>query len=190
MLDHMDGIMRAVAKQKTPWKEDLYSTVKLAWQKLSNYYAEVTPTTSKLLISPRILDVVRKLRWFRKWDKAVDIHTEDVTLYTTQYQQAYLNFVENEYCAKHGCVLVIKPESVLNNNLFFSAMSSGSVESSIDPYDSSRDDEEYLMPNNVAETTPRESDRTSRLLATAGDHLNSPPQSRKNYGQLVPNLNG
>jgi hypothetical protein len=30
MFDHMDGVMRGLAKKKTPWKEDLFFTVKLA----------------------------------------------------------------------------------------------------------------------------------------------------------------
>jgi len=35
MFDHMDGVMRALAKNKTQWKEDLFFAVKLARQKLS-----------------------------------------------------------------------------------------------------------------------------------------------------------
>jgi len=68
MFDHMDGVMRALAKKKTQWKEDLFFAVKLAQQKLSEYYTEVTPTTGMLLISIHILDLFRKLRSFRKWD--------------------------------------------------------------------------------------------------------------------------
>jgi len=30
MFDHMDGVMRALAKKKTQWKEDLFFAVKLA----------------------------------------------------------------------------------------------------------------------------------------------------------------
>jgi len=30
MFDHMDGVMRALAKKKTPWTEDFFLTVKLA----------------------------------------------------------------------------------------------------------------------------------------------------------------
>jgi len=66
MFDHMDGVMRALAKKKTQWKEDLFFTVKLARQMLSKYYAEVTPTTGMLLISAHILDPFRKLRSFQK----------------------------------------------------------------------------------------------------------------------------
>jgi len=36
-VDHMDGVMRALAKKITPWKEDLVFTVKLARQKRSKY---------------------------------------------------------------------------------------------------------------------------------------------------------
>ena len=35
LFNNMDGIMRALANIKTPWKEDLFLYVKLARQKLS-----------------------------------------------------------------------------------------------------------------------------------------------------------
>jgi len=87
--------MRALAKKKTQWKEDKFFAVKLARQKLSKYYAEVTPTTGMLLMSAHILDPFCKLWWFRKWDKGMDINPEDETSYTTQYQEAFLEYVEN-----------------------------------------------------------------------------------------------
>jgi hypothetical protein len=68
-------------------------------------------------------------------------------------------------------------------------MASASYQSSFDPYDSSNDDEEYLTPNNVAEMTPRRSDRAARLLTAARLYLNSPPEAPKNWGQINPNLN-
>jgi len=101
MFDHMDGVMRALAKKETQWKEDLFFAVKLARQKLSKYYAEVTPTTLMLLISAPILDPFWKLRSFRQWHNGMDINPEDETSYTTHYQEAFLKYVENEYCAKH-----------------------------------------------------------------------------------------
>jgi len=61
MFDHMDGIMRGLAKKKIQWKEHLFFTMKLARQKLSKLYAEVTPTTGVLLISAHILDPFQKL---------------------------------------------------------------------------------------------------------------------------------
>jgi len=61
MCDHMDGVMRALAKKKTQWKEDLFFAVKCARQKISKYYTEVTPTTGMLRISVHILDLFRKL---------------------------------------------------------------------------------------------------------------------------------
>jgi len=154
MFDHMDGVMRALAKKKTQWKEDLFFTVKFARLKLSKYYAEVTPTTGMLLIPAQILDPFRKLRSFRKWDKGMDINPEDETSYTTQYQQAFPKYVENEYCAKHQPAPVNKLETVPSSNLVPTATASGSYQSSFDPYDLSSDDEEYLTPNNVPETTP------------------------------------
>ena len=61
MLDHMDGVMRALAKKKTKWREDLFFAVNLARQKLSKYYAEVTPTTGMLFISAHMLNSFWKL---------------------------------------------------------------------------------------------------------------------------------
>jgi len=96
MFDHMDSVMQALAKKKTPWKEDLFLAVKLARQKLSQYYTEVTPTTGTLLISAHILNPFQKLRLFQKWDRGMDINPEDETSYTTQYPEAFLKYVENE----------------------------------------------------------------------------------------------
>jgi hypothetical protein len=126
MFDHMDGVMRALAKKKTEWKEELFFAVKLARQKLSKYYAEVTPTTGMLLSSTGIPDPFQKLRSFRKWEKGMDINPENETSYTTQYQEAFLKYVENEYCAKAGCVPVNEFETVQNSNFVPSATSSGS----------------------------------------------------------------
>jgi len=185
----MDGVMRTLAKKKTQWKEDLFFAVKLARQKLSKYYAAVTPMTGILLISAHILDPFRKLRSFRKSDKGMDMNPEDDTSFTTQYQEAFLKYVENEYCAKHQRVPVNKLETIPSNNLLPSATASGSYQSSFDPYDLSSDDEEYLTPNNLAQTTPRQSDRTAHILTAARLYLNSPPEALKNWGQINPNLN-
>jgi len=62
MFDHMDGVMHALAKTMTPWKEDLFFAMKLSRQKLSKYYAEVTPKKGMLLISAHILQPFRKLQ--------------------------------------------------------------------------------------------------------------------------------
>jgi len=117
MLDHMNGVMRALARKKTQWKENLFFSVKLARQKLSKYYPEVNPMTGMLLISAQILDPFRKLRSFKKWDKGMDTNPKDETSYTTQYQVTFLKYVENEYCAKQRRVLVNKFETVQSSNL-------------------------------------------------------------------------
>jgi len=62
MFDHMDGVMRALAEKRTPWKEDLLFAVKLARQKLSKYHPAGTPSMGMLLISEHIVDHFRKLR--------------------------------------------------------------------------------------------------------------------------------
>jgi len=189
MFDHMHGVMRALAKKKTPWKEYFFFTVKLAQQKLSKYYAEVTPTTGMHPVSAHLLDPFRKLRSFRKWVKGININTEDKRSYTTQYQQAFLKYVENEYCAKHRRLPVNKLEWLPSSNPVPSATASGSCQSSLDPYYLSSDDEEYLSPDNVAETTPGQSNHAARLLSAARFYYNSPPESPKNWEQINPNLN-
>jgi len=189
MFDHMDGVMRALAKKKTQSKEDLYFTVKVARQRLSKYYAEVTPTTGLLLISAHILDPFRKLPLFRKWEKLTDMNPEDETSYTTQYDEAFLKYVENKYCTKHQQMSITKPENDQHSNFFSSAKASGFGQSSFHPYDLSSDDDEYLTSKCVAVTTPGWSDRATHLLTTARLYLNSPPESPKNWGQENPNVN-
>jgi hypothetical protein len=135
-----------------------------------------------------ILDLFRKLGSFRKWDKGMDIHPEDQTSYTTQYQDAFLKYVENEYWAKHQGVPVNTVETVPNSNLVPSAMAAGFIQSSFDPHDLSSDDEKYLTPNNGAETTPGQSDCAGHFMTTARLYLNLPPEVPKNWGQINPNL--
>jgi hypothetical protein len=97
MFDHMDGMMRALAKKKTQWKEDSFFAKKCAQQKLSKYYTEVTLMTGMLLITAHTLDPFQKLASFRKWDQGMHTNTEGETSYTIQYQEALLKYMENEY---------------------------------------------------------------------------------------------
>jgi len=97
--------------------------------------------------------------------------------------------VENEYCAKHQRVPAIKHESIPICNPIPSATVLGSWQSSIDPYDLSSDDDEYLITTNVAELTPGWSVRAVPLLPAASLNLDSPPQAPKNCWQIHPNLN-
>ena len=119
----------------------------------------------------------------------MDINPEDETSYTSQYPEAFLKYVENEYCAKHRRGPVNKLETVPSGNVVLSARASGSYQSSFAPYDLSSDDEEYLMPNKVPETTPGRSDHAARILTAAWLYFNSPPEAPKNWGQINPNLN-
>ena len=68
-------------------------------------------------------------------------------------------------------------------------MDLGSLHSSFDPYDLSSNDEEYLTTNNVAETTPGQSDCAARLLTAARLCLYLPPEAPKNWEHINPNLN-
>jgi len=189
MVDHMDGMMRALAKKKTQWQEDLFFAVKWAQQKLSKYYTAVTPTTGMHLVTAHIFDPFRKLRLYRKWNKGMDINPEDETVFTTQYPEAFLKYVENEYCAKHRRLRVIMSDNTVNNNLSSFEMASRSGQSSDYPYTLSNDDDEYLMPNDLAVTTPRRSDHAACLLTAAKLYLNSPPELPQHWGQINLNLN-
>jgi hypothetical protein len=111
----------------------MFFAVKLAAQNLSKYYTEVTPMMGMLPNSAHILDPFRKLRQFRKWDKAMNINPEDETFYTTQYQEAFLKYVENGYRVKHRRVPVNKLESLLSRNPIPFTTASRSWQSSFDP---------------------------------------------------------
>ena len=141
MFDLTDGVMRGVSKTKTPWKEDFFLAVKWARQKLSKYLTEVTPSTGMLLIAAYIINSFQQLGMFRKWETGMDINPDDETFYTTQYQETFLMYLENEYCAKHWRVPVNKHESLQKSNLTLSETVLASCQSSFDPYDLSSNDE-------------------------------------------------
>ena len=67
-------------------------------------------------------------------------------------------------------------------------MASRSVQSSYDLYDLCSADDEFIMPNKVAETTPGRSDRAVRLLTATRLHFNSAPELLQNWGQINQNL--
>ena len=189
MFNHMDGVMRASARWKTQWKEDLFFAVKLSQHKLSKYYSEVTPSMGMLLISAHILASFQKLQSCSKPDKGMDINPEGERSYTTQYHEAFLQYGENENCAGHQRVPVNEFQSILSSNLVPSVTAPGSCQSFFEPYDLSSDDQPYVTPNDAAETTTRCSDRTACLLTTDRLYLNSAPKAPKNWGQNDPNLN-
>jgi len=128
----MDGVMRTVVMKKTEWKEDLYIAVKFVQYMLSKYYAKLTVTMGALPILPNLFDSFQKLPLFGKWGKRMDNTPVHVTTYTTQYWEACLKYVENEYCAKHTRVLISQPGRVASNNHFPSARATGSGQLSFD----------------------------------------------------------
>jgi len=94
MFDHMDSVMRGLAKTMTKWNEHLIFAVNFAWLKLFKYYTGVTPTTGMLLIWAYIRYPFWKLRSFRKWGKGMEVNPIDDPSYTTQYQEAFLMYIE------------------------------------------------------------------------------------------------
>jgi len=89
MFDHVDGVMRGLARKKTQWKEDLFFAVKLVQQKLSKYDAEVPPPMSMDVVCAHILDFFQKLWSCRISAKGIDSDPEEETSDTTQYQDAF-----------------------------------------------------------------------------------------------------
>ena len=114
---------------------------------------------------------------------------EEETSYTTQHQDAFLKYVGNEYCTKPRHLPVITPQSIINNNLFPSAIASRSSQSSHDPYDVPSHDEEYIMPNDMVKTTPEWSDGAACSVIAARLNSNLPTESPHNWGQSNVNLN-
>jgi len=119
----------------------------------------------------------------------MDIDPEDETSYTTLYQDAFVKYVENEYCAKYRRLPVNKLEIIPSSNLIPSAMASRFCETSFDPHGLSSDDDEHLTPINVAETTPGWSDCAAHQLTATRFDSNSPSGAPMTYGQINPNLN-
>jgi hypothetical protein len=101
IFNQMHGVMRALAKNNTQWKEDLFCAVKLAPLKLSKYYAEWTATTGMVLVAAHILNLFHKLQSCSEWGKGMNMYPEDEASYTTQYEAAFLKYLEDEYCSKN-----------------------------------------------------------------------------------------
>ena len=85
-------------------------------------------------------------------------------------------YMENEYCANHECLPVIKPESILSNILVSSAMDSRSCRSSYYLVALSSDGNEYFISKNVAEMMHRRTDCAPPLLTAGKLYLNSTPE--------------
>jgi hypothetical protein len=64
------------------------------------------------------------------------------------------------------------PENDQHSNIFHSENGSGFGQSSFDPYVLPSDDDEYLTPKFLAETTPGQTDRAAQLLNTGSLDLN------------------
>jgi hypothetical protein len=106
------------------------------------------------------------------------INSKAMTLYTTIYHEAFLNYVENEYCAKHRHLPVIKPQRVLSSNLFPSAMAARSSQFSFSPLNLSSNDKEQVMLTAVADTVPKGSDRAASIVTAARLCLNTAVESQ------------
>jgi len=189
MFNNMDGVMQALAKKKTQSTEELFFAMNLAWPKLSKYSDELNSTKRILQISAHILDPFWMLVSSSKLDKRMNINPEDETSYTTQYREAILKNVKNEYCAKLRHVPGNTSDNVLSSNLVLTALASRCGQSCFELYDLFSNDEEYLMLNNVATMTPGPRNSAAYWFIATGVYLNSLPEAPMNWGQFNPSLN-
>jgi hypothetical protein len=115
----------------------------------------------------------------------MDINHADKASFTAQSEVAYLQYVENEYCGKHRCMQVMKPECFPRNHSFLCAMSPGFSGSSVNLYDLCDNEEGYLTSFIVAEMTPGHSHYAPCLLTAARFCFDSPLELTNNWRQLI-----
>jgi len=97
--------------------------------------------------------------------------------------------MENEYCAKRGRMAAITLNNIPPGNIFPSAKDVWFGQSLFDPFVWYSDDDEYLPPKSMAESTPKWCDCAAPLLRATRLYFNAPPEAPKNWGQINPNLN-
>jgi len=129
MYHQIGGVIQAFTEQKTKWKEDLSVAVKLGGPNLSKYYTDLTSMPGMLHISVHSFNSFQKLWLFWMWHRGIVINTEAETSYSTQYQQAFVKYLENKECVKRRCVPVNKPEHIPCSNLVLSITASWSCQS-------------------------------------------------------------
>jgi len=78
----------------------------------------ITPMGGMLHSLAHILNFLRKLPLFMKWNKEKNVNSEDETSDSTQYHKAFLNEFEDENCAKYIWLTVIQSDRIPSNNPF------------------------------------------------------------------------
>lgn len=105
-------------------------------------------------ISVYIFNRVWNLQSFSIWDSGIYINPEHKTSYSTLYDNVFETYEVNEFFADCGYLLIINTERIRSYNHFHFIQVSRSDQSCYDVHDWPSDNEEYLIPENVAETTP------------------------------------
>jgi hypothetical protein len=142
-----------------------------------------------ILIATHILDPLRKLRSFSKWDKAMDVNPEDTGSFTGKYTHRFLKYVEHEYCSKDPILPNFILETTNDNDPFSTSPVSGPGHLFYNPNVLSTDDAEYMTPANLIESTPGRSHCAAQPLTTTTLYLKSLPEAPRRWGQINPNLN-
>ena len=174
MFDHMESVLKALAKKRTQWKKDIHKAVRAGRAKLREYYSNVTPGTGLLLILATILDPFRKLRTFERWDKDMGVSNDNADSYTRQYSDAFLDYWEKNYVIGdgEGTNEVKKEEfggplSDLGENVSIGKKGGGIKVYTIDSSDEDTDEEVTAKPN----STPRSASRKAYLMQQARQYL-------------------
>jgi hypothetical protein len=94
----------------------------------------------------------------------MDINPVDETLYTSQQQEVFQKYVENEYHAKHRGLPVIEHKRIPSNTDFSSATAAISGQSSYDANDLVSNDIEDLKAKGVRKPRPGQIDCSACLL--------------------------
>jgi len=100
------------------------------------------------------------------------INLKNLTICITQYLVAFRQEVENQYFVNYTGLSVIKTHKIPSNNLIPSRLASASAQSHFDYYDMFNNDAKSLATENVAVTTPGQSDCTACVFKVVWLRLN------------------
>jgi len=183
MFDHMEGIIKALAKKQIQWKVDIRRAMRSARSKLSAYYAEVTPESGLLLILVQMLDPYRKTRMFQHWDKRAGVSPASPGSYTSQYTQAFLDYWEKNYVSKMIEKATIKLEPAGPSPAKANAGSLPKPSNFVYCVDSDSDDE---IPASLLTATPRRTNHRAQLVGIARQYLENSRIDAASIGQINP----
>lgn len=171
IFDHLDSVLKALAKKRVQWKRDIHRAVRCARAKLRKYYSKVTPDTGLILILATILDPFRKLQTFKAWDKEVGLIGDEAESYKSQYSNAFLAYWESNYVNNEDSRGM---EGDKKGNAGLRNLRGNEVKPIPRIYGLESSDEEDEPVIQEIHETPRSSSRKSLLMQQARQYLANP----------------